>query len=130
MLRVTNGAVTVTVTKGAFESYFKHAGFTVLNGVNSPESEGVGKYHPIPDSPKDEDENQTEEDEEDYTDEFRNEEESEESEESAIDYSEIPLSELGFDELSDYADQLGIDHRGVRSKRELRTAIREYLRQK
>ena len=140
MLKVTNGVVTVTVTRGAFNSYFKHAGFHVVNGANSPESEGVGKYHPAPDSPEDEDENQTGEDEESYTKEYLDEqgneseeqdeesEEEETEEEKAVDYSEIPLSELGFDQLMDYADQLGIDRKGVRSKKELRAAIREYLK--
>ena len=134
MLKVTNGVVTATVTRGAFESYFKHAGFSIVNETRAPEKDGVDNYHPSLASDEDGEITQEEEDEETYTEEYLNEpdeaEEPEEPEEKIIDYSEIPLSELGFDELVKYADQLGIDHKGIRSKKELRAAIREYLKRK
>ena len=41
------------------------------------------------------------------------------------DLSEIPLNEMGFGQLCEYADQLGLNREGVRSKRELRALIRE-----
>lgn len=115
MLKVTNGVLTVTVTKGAFESYFKHAGYSIVNLVRSDEESGVGSNHPTPDSPEDEETTQEEIDEVD------------EDPDDEVDYSEIPLGELSFDQLIDYADQLKIEHRGIRSKKELRAAIREYL---
>lgn len=41
------------------------------------------------------------------------------------DLSEIPLNEMGFGQLCEYADQLGLNREGIRSKRELRALIRE-----
>ena len=38
--------------------------------------------------------------------------------------SEIPLSEMDFYQLQDYAEQLGLDYEGIRSKKELRALIR------
>ena len=49
-----------------------------------------------------------------------------EVEDEPVDYSEIPLSELGFEELCDYADQLGIDLDGIRSKKGLRALIKQH----
>lgn len=44
-----------------------------------------------------------------------------------VDLSEIPLSEMDFYQLRDYADQLGLDHKGLRSKKELRALIKSNL---
>lgn len=41
------------------------------------------------------------------------------------DLSEIPLNEMGFGQLCEYADQLGLNREGIRSKRELRALIRD-----
>ena len=42
--------------------------------------------------------------------------------------SEIPLGEMSFDQLNEYADQLELEHDGIRSKKELRAIIREHLK--
>ena len=51
----------------------------------------------------------------------------ESEDEEQVDLSEIPLSEMDFYQLSDYADQLGLDHRGIRSKKELRLQIKQHM---
>lgn len=127
MLQVTNGVVTLTVTNGAFKSFYEHNGFHAVDGEDGHEEAGKVDTHPTPetghpghssqqelrqdiDAPEDEDE-----DDEDYT-------------EEAVDLSEIPLGEMSFDQLNEYADQLELDHDGIRSKKELRALIREHLK--
>lgn len=126
MLQVTNGVVTLTVTNGAFKSFYEHKGFHAVDGEDGHEEAGEVLTHPTPetghpghssqqelrqdtDAPEDEDG-----DDDDDT-------------EDGVDLSEIPLGEMSFDQLNEYADQLELDHNGIRSKRELRVLIREYL---
>ena len=111
MLQVTNGVVTLTVTKGAFKSFYEHNGFHTVDGEDGHGEAGVGSYHPGPEDAEDE----ADGDEEDDT-------------EDDVDLSEIPLGEMSFDQLNDYADQLELDHDGIRSKKELRALIREHLK--
>lgn len=121
MLRITNGSVTLTVTKGAFNNYYKHCGFQIENRAEGAELEEVVTTQPnytaeyLGDSPQ----VKNEEDSDDY-------EEDEDDEE--IELSEIPLSEMSFEQLNEYADQLGLEHEGIRSKKELRAMIRSYLK--
>lgn len=118
MLQITNGVITISVSTGAFRAFYKDRGFEPTDGAETHEtSEGV-IYQPEEDSQHLEDSPQPEMTEESS-------EESEEAEEE-IDLSEIPLGEMSFDELTEYADQLGLDHSGIRSKRDLRALIREH----
>ena len=127
MLQVTNGVVTLTVTKGAFKSFYEHNGFHAVDGEDGHEEAGKVDTHPAletghpgnssqqelrqdTDAPEDED-GDDEDDTEDY-----------------VDLSEIPLGEMSFDQLNEYADQLELDHDGIRSKKELRALIREHLK--
>ena len=127
MLQVTNGVVTLTVTNGAFKSFYEHNGFHAVDGEDGHEEAGKVNTHPVPetghpghssqqelrqdiDAPEDEDG-----DDEDDT-------------ENDVDLSEIPLGEMSFDQLYEYADQLELDHDGLRSKKELRALIREHLK--
>ena len=127
MLQVTNGVVTLTVTNGAFKSFYEHNGFHAVDGEDGHEEAGKVDTHPTPetghpghssqqelrqdiDAPEDEDEDDEDDDEE------------------AVDLSEIPLGEMSFDQLNEYADQLELDHDGIRSKKELRALIREHLK--
>lgn len=118
MLRITNGSVTLTVTKGAFNNYYKHCGFQIENRAEGAELEGVVTTQPnytaeyLGDSPQ----VKTDEDSDDYED------------DEEIELSEIPLSEMSFEQLNEYADQLGLEHEGIRSKKELRATIRNYLK--
>lgn len=127
MLQVTNGVVTLTVTKGAFKSFYEHNGFHTVDGDDGHEEAGKVDTHPTPetghlDHPSqqglrqdiDASEDEDGDDEDDTEDD--------------VDLSEIPLGEMSFDQLNEYADQLELDHDGIRSKKELRALIREYLK--
>lgn len=116
MLQVTNGVVTLTVTKGAFKSFYEHNGFHTVDGEDGPET-----GHPGHSSQQ-----EMEQDTEDAEDEADGDEE--DDTEDDVDLSEIPLGEMSFDQLNDYADQLELDHDGIRSKKELRALIREHLK--
>lgn len=115
MICITNGVQTLVVTNGAYECIYRDAGFRPLGSSPAVSETGVDTYPPISEMPHLEDSTQDDEDEA----------EDDEAEDEPVDYSEIPLSELGFEELCDYADQLGIDHDGIRSKKELRALIKQ-----
>lgn len=86
---ITDGQKTLSVTKGAYHSFFKELGFKPVT--------------PMLADPED-----MEPDEETMLDELY----------------EKPLSEMDFSELKMYAESLGISANGLKSKRELREAIR------
>lgn len=117
MIRITNGVQTLLVTDGAYECIYRDAGFRPLESSPAISDTGVDTYPPISEMPHLEDSVQDDED--------KAEDDEAEDEDEPVDYSEIPLSELGFDELCDYADQLGIDRDGIRSKKELRALIKQ-----
>lgn len=121
MLRITNGVTTLMVSRGAYECMYKSARFRPLEDEAVTSELGVDNYSPAPEMPHLDDSAQDEEDglEDDEL-------EDEEGNDEPVDYSEIPLSELGFEELCDYADQLGINHDGIRSKKELRLLIKQH----
>lgn len=127
MLQVTNGVVTLTVTKGAFKSFYEHNGFHAVDGEDGHEEAGVVTTHPTPETGHSGHSSQQEmaEDPEDAEDE---EDGDEDDTEDDVDLSEIPLGEMSFYQLNDYADQLELDHEGIRSKKELRALIREHLK--
>lgn len=120
MIRITNGVQTLLVTDGAYECIYRDAGFRPLESSPAVSETGVDTYPPVSEMPHLEDSTQ---ENEDSTDEG---EDSDDDDEEVVDYSEIPLSELGFEELCDYADQLGIDRDGIRSKKELRALIKQH----
>lgn len=124
MLQVTNGFVTLTVTKGAFKSFYEHNGFHIVDGEDGHEGAGVVITHPSTETghsghPSQQEMAEDAEDEEDGD---------EDDTEDDVDLSEIPLGEMSFYQLNDYADQLELDHEGIRSKKELRALIREHLK--
>lgn len=114
MVHITNGNLNLEVTKGAFESFYANLGFNIVKSF---------KKTPVLTDTLNQEDNLSDE-EEDST---QQEEDEEEEEEEEIDLSEIPLSEMGFDQLTAYADELGLNHDGVRSKKELRYIIRQHL---
>lgn len=128
MLQVTNGVVTLTVTKGAFKSFYEHNGFHTVDGEYGHEYDGVVITHPAPETghPGHSSQQEMRQDTEDAEDEADGDEE--DYTEDDVDLSEIPLGEMSFDQLNDYADQLELDHDGIRSKKELRALIREHLK--
>lgn len=119
MLHITNGNVTLRVTRGAFNSFYKKHGFLVVGGENAAEDSGVVTTQHTSGEEHLEDSTQQEEDLPD--------EDSSEDEDETEDLSEIPLGEMSFDQLCEYADQLDLDRDGIRSKKELRALIREHL---
>lgn len=127
MLQVTNGVVTLTVTKGAFKSFYEHNGFHTVDGEDGHGEAGVVTTHPAPETGHTGHSSQQELRQDTDATEDEDGDEEEDTEES-IDLSEIPLGEMSFDQLNDYADQLELDHDGIRSKRELRALIREHLK--
>lgn len=127
MLRITNGVITITVSKGAYKSLFEGNGFRVLNGAPGEEDAGVDTTHGFPKLTHLVHSSQQgmEQNVEDTEEEADVEEGYEDEEET--DLSEIPLGEMSFDQLNEYADQLELDHDGIRSKKELRALIRKHL---
>ena len=115
MITITNGQITLTVPNSAYRAMYKTAGFhpicdeervvTPADTFPAPEKET-----PSTDISTDE----TDESEDSYDEPYDDE----------VDLSEIPLSEMDFYQLCDYADQLGLDRKGLRSKKELRVLIR------
>lgn len=126
MIKIRKGNSTLTVTHGAYKNYYKHLGYEPVGVARNGENLGEENTHPHDDSQHPGDSTQLNDGEitpPDEGEEFADEEEAEEE----VDLSEIPLSEMGFDELCEYADQLGLDHDGIRSKKEMRALIRSHL---
>lgn len=122
MLQVTNGVVTLTVTNGAFKSFYEHNGFHPVDGAYGREEVERVNTHPTPETGHLGHSSQPRiHDSREYT------EDDDEDDEIDIDLSEIPLGEMSFYQLNEYADQLELDHEGIRSKKELRALIRSYL---
>lgn len=133
MVHITNGRITLTVPKSAYHEIYESQGFSMI--PESPHCEETLVVNTHTEDEKQHLEDLCQEEAEDTdanegeTEDASDEEgssEDDEGETRAKDYSETPLSELGFDALCDYADQLGIDHTGVRSKKELRALIKEH----
>lgn len=125
MVEITNGQITLTVTTGAFKSFYKDCGFAILSTAGGNEDPEVGSTHLSDENCQAEDSSQEENTEEDDEPSY-DDEPYEDSEDEEVDLSEIPLSEMNFEQLQEYADQLGINRSGVRSKKELRSLIRQH----
>ena len=124
MVKISDGKTELTVTKGAFHNFYERLGFAILDGAGEVFSPGEETTHPEHENTESEEIPQEDEDDTDPVDGTYE----EEPEDEEIDLSEIPLSEQDFYQLQDYADQLGLDHRGLRSKKELRALIRAHLK--
>lgn len=103
MITIHKGDLTAKVSAGAFETIFKDQGWSV-DDHKDPIISGMNL--PDPDH------------EDVLEDEITNEGE---------DLSERPLSSLSLGELRQLAAQYGIDAESMRSKREIRSAIRETM---
>ena len=114
MVRITNGNLTLTVPNSAYELTYRSCGFRLL----ADEEDVVAPNDSLPTQ------NEKDAGREDFVEENENTEEDSEYEEEEVNLSEIPLSEMDFYQLQDYAEQLGLDYEGIRSKKELRALIR------
>lgn len=119
MITITNGQLTLTVPNSAYRSIYASSGFRPL-----ADQEHIAPPADTFNTSSEETPENANLDEE--KDEFEGTSEVE-AENEEIDLSEIPLSEMDFYQLCDYADQLGIDRRGIRSKKELRALIKSNL---
>lgn len=119
MLRITNSSITIDVTDGAYDEYYKHCGFEVVGSPERPEEREEVFTSPASDSGHFEDSPQPK----------MNEDDSEEDEDELDDedLSEIPLGEMTTDQLKRYADELGLDYTGIKYKKELRSLIKDHL---
>lgn len=114
MVRITNGNLTLTVPNSAYELTYRSCGFRLL----TDEEDFVAPNDTLPTM------NEKDAGREDFVEENENTEEESEYEEEEVNLSEIPLSEMDFYQLQAYAEQLGLDYEGIRSKKELRALIR------
>lgn len=122
MITITNGQLTLTVPNSAYRTIYKASGFHPLEDEKSVAA-------PADTFPTLEDKTRETQISDEETEDFGGSDGDGEAEtvEETVDLSEIPLSEMDFYQLSDYADQLGLDHRGIRSKKELRALIRNNI---
>lgn len=111
MVHIKKGSVELTVSRGAYDSFYRRCGFEAQEdtriGQTDLTHENVYSESLPPCAPKN-----------DST------ADSEEFEGLEVDYSEIPLSELSYEQLCDYADQMGIDRDGIKSPKGLRALIK------
>lgn len=120
MVKITNGQMILNVPTSAFHTMYEHSGFHLLEDEEIVSAPADTFTDPNENAPEEENSVEETEDLEEPNDET-------ESETEEIDLSEIPLGEMDFYQLSSYADQLGLDHTGMRSKKELRAMIRNNL---
>lgn len=116
MITITNGQMTLTVPNASYRGFFAASGFHPLadqEHVVAPNDNLSTQDEETPESAILDEETDKSEDVSEA-----------EAENEEVDLSEIPLGEMDFYQLSDYADQLGLDHKGIRSKKELRALIR------
>lgn len=118
MIKITNGRMTLSVTRGSFKSTYQRQGYHPVE-EDSTVSESSSGIYPI------ESENL---DLADSTQQEIGEEPEGEEPEEERKLEEIPLSEMDYYQLSAYADQLGVDRTGLRSTKDLRRVIRAALK--
>ena len=122
MIKITNGSLTLKVADTAYNTIYKKCGFRPISAENVPDAGGVSLPTPNGKTPP---EQEFAEENVRISDTLEPEPENDEPDES--DLSEIPLSEMDFSQLCAYAEQLGLDYDGIRSKRELRALIKNNL---
>lgn len=130
MIKIKKGEKVLTVTHGAFENFYKHIGYEPVGATQTPENSGRVNTHPTDGSHVSGDAGHVSgDDTDDGVDGDDGEDDTPEGEvNDEVELSEIPLSEMSFDQLCEYADELELDHDGMRSKKELRALIREHLK--
>lgn len=119
MITITNGQMTLTVPNASYRGFFAASGFHPL----ADQEHVVAPNDTLPTQDEETPESAILDEETDESEDISE----AEAENEEIDLSEIPLSEMDFYQLCDYADQLGIDRQGIRSKKELRALIKSNL---
>ncbi len=120
MITITNGQITISVPNSAYQTIYKSSGFRLVESTENSKP-SIDSYPSVEENASGEEIffEETEDSEEPNGD--------IEAEAEEVDLSEIPLSEMDFYQLCSYADQLGLDRRGLRSKRELRALIKNNI---
>lgn len=126
MIKITNGVTTLKVTRGAFKDVFKAQGFievsndstsveTSSKSIEEQEDSGGKLTEPTP-------ENTTADISGQETDDAESEAISDQ-----IELSEIPLNEMTDKQLKEYAAQLGVDLKGITSRKAVKEKIKSAL---
>jgi hypothetical protein len=127
MINITNGINHMTVTAGVFKEIFAPQGWTKVEAeesvVSLPESEDFTTQQVNQEVDEETSENGELEDSDDESDEMDDESNPNEDE-SEDDLEERPLSELSYEELQKLAKIKGLNTDGMRSKKEIRQALK------
>lgn len=124
MVNIRKGPLTARVSWGCFKTDYEGQGWELYEGAGfMPQKRDGGPLVNLP-SPDQEDAPEDEIDQEDDEETEENEPEEGEPEEEE-DLLERPLSSLSMTELKQVAELKGVDVEGLRSKRDIRLAIRE-----
>ena len=119
MVHIKKGHSELTVSRGAYENFYRRCGYELTAATEANEQPMPHeKVHP---------ENSRSYDTENASEVDLEEEDTENQEEPVVDYSETPLSELTYEQLCDYADQLELDHENIKTAKGLRALIRANL---
>ena len=131
MVNITNGSNTLSVTYGAYESFFKPLGYKPVGDARTPENPGQVNTPADPDSHESGDAGASSvgDTEPPETDSETSDSDEPEVEDEEINLSEIPLGEMTLSQLIAYAEQLGLDPDVNSSKKDLRKLIRTHLNQ-
>ena len=135
MVVIKKGSRVYRVSMGAYNNQFKHLGYKIVGSDGETEKteqndpEKFEKAKPQDDEIGDEfeqgNDSETDEDADPEDDEETDEDEDESEDEDEL--SEKPLSKMNMQELEEYAERLGINTDGLRSKKEIREAIKEAM---
>lgn len=122
MAKIHKGSQTLEVTKGAYRAIYAPLGWSLEASVEPTQAELPEGEENSSTTPPEQPQNDFQQESEDFEaeDEYQDEDTSEE-------LSEKPLSEMSFDELKQYASELGLEYAGIRSKKELRALIKSAL---
>lgn len=126
------------VSIGAYNNQFKHLGYKIVGSdeeTEKTERNDLEKFEKaksqdeeIADEFEQENDSETDEDTDPEDDEETDEDEEDEDEsEDEDDLSEKPLSKMNMQELEEYAERLGVETDGLRSKKEIREAIKKAM---
>lgn len=121
MILIKKGDTTLKVTVGSYQNFFSKMGYEPVGAISSGEASEGYNYPPEVETPPSEESSQLE------TDEEADSEPAPDDEEAEVLLSEIPLSEMTSEQLTTYAEELGVDLSEAHTRKEMRKAIRAYL---
>lgn len=133
MIIIQKNGMTLRVTKGAYDNFYRGLGYEPVGGVQSGEKgEGEVNLPPVPENPACDDstlkrvsDNENAAPENPADDPEAPAEDA--PDEDEVKLSETPLSEMTLSQLYEYAEELGLDFEGTPKAKEMRKLIREHL---